>query len=60
MNLGHESVLTTLSSYGTLPDHRRAAIIKGLRDKNPKSAMDNADEIAERMAAILQKRLRTA
>lgn len=60
MNLGHESVLTTLSSYGTLPDHRRAAIIKGLRDKKARSALDSPDEIAERMAAILQQKFRTA
>src|SRR5262249_16328562 len=59
-NLGHESVLTTLSSYGTLPDHRQAAIIKGLRDKKARGAVDNPDEIAERMAAILQKKLLTA
>ncbi len=29
-NLGHEQCLTTFSSYGTLPPHRQAAIIRGL------------------------------
>ena len=29
-NLGHEHCLTTFSSYGTLPPHRQAAIIRGL------------------------------
>jgi integrase len=59
-NLGHESVLTTLSSYGTVPDHRQTSIIKGLRDKRTRGAVDSPDEIAERMAAILQKKLLTA
>jgi integrase/recombinase XerD len=29
-NLGHEQCLTTFSSYGTLPPHRQAEIIRGL------------------------------
>lgn len=29
-NLGHEHVLTTFSSYGSIPAHRQAAIIRGL------------------------------
>ena len=29
-NLGHEHCLTTFSSYGTLPPHRQAEIIRGL------------------------------
>ena len=29
-NLGHEACLTTFSSYGTLPPHRQAEIIRGL------------------------------
>jgi integrase len=59
-NLGHESVLTTLSSYGTLPDHRQAAIIKALLDKKAKSAVESSDDVAERVAAILQRKLFTA
>ncbi len=29
-NLGHEQCLTTFSSYGTLPPHRQAEIVRGL------------------------------
>lgn len=29
-NLGHESVLTTLASYGTVPQHRQREIMRGL------------------------------
>jgi integrase len=56
-NFGHASVLTTLSSYGALPHHRQAEIIKGLRDKKARSGMEDPDDIAERMAAILHKKL---
>ncbi len=29
-NLGHEGVLTTLTSYGVVPSHRQAALIRGM------------------------------
>lgn len=58
-NLGHESVLTTLSSYGTLPDYRQAAIIKGLRENKAPIPVERAEDIAERLAAILQKKFCT-
>jgi integrase len=32
-NLGHEKVLTTLSSYGTIPSSRQAEIIRGLTNQ---------------------------
>jgi site-specific recombinase XerD len=32
-NLGHEGVLTTFSSYGTVPADRQAAIIRGLTER---------------------------
>ena len=35
-NLGHDDCLTTFSSYGTLPPHRQAEIIRGLA--NPATA----------------------
>lgn len=31
MNLGHESVMTTFTSYGTVPDYRRREIILGMK-----------------------------
>jgi integrase len=36
-NLGHESVLTTLGSYGTVPDHRQAEIMDELRISSEKA-----------------------
>jgi hypothetical protein len=32
-NLGHEQCLTTFSSYGTLPPHRQAEIIRGAGER---------------------------
>lgn len=34
-NLGHEQVMTTLMSYGTVPKHRQAEIITGLGKPKP-------------------------
>jgi len=34
-NLGHEHVMTTLMSYGTVPKHRQAEIISGLGKPKP-------------------------
>jgi integrase len=34
-NLGHESVLTTFSSYGDVARHRQAEIIRGLSVEQP-------------------------
>ncbi len=36
-NLGHESVLITLGSYGTVPDHRQAEIMADLRISSEKA-----------------------
>jgi integrase len=50
-NLGHERVLTTLTSYGTVPAHRQAELIRGLgtdgRHTNRRDAL--AARIAEMM-----------
>ena len=34
-NLGHESVLTTYTSYGNVPVHRQGEVIKGLSRQQP-------------------------
>ncbi len=52
-NLGHEDVLTTFSSYGTLPQHRQAEIIKSLATRTTRRS--DADEIASRVAELLRK-----
>lgn len=38
-NLGHDGVLTTLQSYGTIPAHRQAEIIANLGNPNDQEAM---------------------
>jgi integrase len=39
-NLGHDSCLTTFSSYGTIPQARQAEIIRGLARHPPESSID--------------------
>jgi integrase len=46
-NLGHSGVLTTLTSYGAVPAHRQAAIMRELGCPNEKhSLLDDSDVIA--------------
>lgn len=45
-NLGHEQVSTTFTSYGAVPAHRQAEIIRGLTSQ-PKVTVD---DLAERLA----------
>lgn len=54
-NLGHEHVLTTLTSYGTVPSARQAELIRGLG-----KAGDGAskDDLAADLEALLAKRRR--
>jgi integrase len=52
-NLGHERVLTTFTSYGTVSAHRQAAIIRELgATKNKKS---NHDDLAATIAAAVRQ-----
>jgi integrase len=54
-NLGHSDVLTTLTSYGTVPDHRQAELIQGM------SALLSEDdpladvEVGQLLAALARK-----
>jgi site-specific recombinase XerD len=50
-NIGHERVLTTLTSYGKVPAARQAELIRGL--SKPQTANDQ-----ERLAAILAETMR--
>lgn len=53
-NLGHESVMTTLGSYGHLARERKQEIMDGLRNPKPSAAIN--DDMLERLAEkIVQK-----
>jgi integrase len=48
-NLGHEKVLTTFSSYGTIPSSRQAQIIRGLDD-----SAESESQVADLVAQVLR------
>ena len=51
-NIGHEKMLTTLTSYGTVPTDKQAQLIKGLGDKKA----DNDDaQLAAMIAETVRK-----
>jgi integrase/recombinase XerD len=54
-NLGHEGVLTTLSSYGAVAEQRQAEIIRGLASRAAHRA--GADTLAERVAEAVRREL---
>lgn len=49
-NLGHKSVTTTLTSYGTVAPHRQAELIRSLGAAKP--AMPDGQELANALATI--------
>lgn len=52
-NLGHEQVMTTLTSYGTVPPHRQAELITAFRDRAAVAGGRlDADEIARAVRII--------
>lgn len=53
-NLGHSEVLTTFTSYGTVPAHRQAALIKGAASRSGSTVLDDPDVLAL-IAAIQAK-----
>jgi integrase/recombinase XerD len=48
-NLGHEGVMTTLTSYGHMPHHRQGEVIKGLTHSN------NKEDVLSAMKALIAK-----
>jgi integrase len=52
-NLGHERVMTTLTSYGNVSPHRQAELIRGMAADKPADAVDPA-YVAKVMAAMRQ------
>lgn len=53
-NLGHEGVLTTFTSYGSVTSNRQSEIILSLNANNPMS-MDNNDDRLSNIEALLAK-----
>ena len=45
-NLGHERVLTTFTSYGSVPAARQAELIRGLHSQQASTALNDPDVIA--------------
>jgi integrase len=54
-NLGHESCLTTFSSYGTIPPARQAEIIRRLADRNLASDAQSTAEMLRRLAEKVER-----
>ena len=46
-NLGHNDVLTTLTSYGQVPAHRQAELIRGLGERRAPGSDARADALAD-------------
>lgn len=53
-NLGHEKMLTTLTSYGTVPAHRHAEIFEQLRRADCGTESDNSDPSANEVTRVLE------
>jgi len=49
-NLGHESILTTFSSYGEVSSHRQAEVMRELA--TPRPGVPNKNEIAQRLVEL--------
>jgi hypothetical protein len=52
-NMGHDSVLTTIGSYGPVSSERQAEII-GELGRPVRASGDLSTEIAEKVAALLK------
>jgi hypothetical protein len=55
-NLGHESCLTTFSSYGTVPPARQAEIIRRLGERGPMPNVVANAELLRRLADQMERR----
>jgi integrase len=54
-NLGHESCLTTFSSYGTIPPARQAEIIRRLADRSLPPDTQSTAEMLRRLAEKMER-----
>lgn len=50
-NLGHEKVMTTFSSYGTVSPHRQAELMAGFRE--PNNAPDGVADLVRKLAKVV-------
>jgi integrase len=55
-NLGHEHCLTTFSSYGNLPPHRQAEIIRGLAQPQDGASAGNPSDLLRQLADQLDRK----
>ncbi len=55
-NLGHESVLTTFCSYGTISPHRQGELIRGGSNGNEPTDPDLTPDMLRRIANALEKK----
>ncbi|MDH7639488.1 tyrosine-type recombinase/integrase [Sphingomonas oryzagri] len=54
-NLGHAHVLTTLTSYGTVPDHRQAELIRGLGEAGDMTDPLDDPKVRAVLARLLER-----
>jgi integrase len=54
-NLGHEHCLTTFSSYGTLPPHRQAEIIRGLANAPSSQQQEITPDFIRKLADQMER-----
>lgn len=58
-NLGHEHILTTFCSYGSIPPHRQAEIMQGLAH-GASAGIDRGGDALSQIAAILERNKKLA
>jgi integrase len=54
-NLGHSDVLTTLTSYGMVPDHRQGELIRGMSSTKTDGGLLADADVSQLMAALSAK-----
>jgi len=54
-NLGHSQMLTTLTSYGTVPDHRQAEIFDELQSLGQAANQTTSDDLLSKLRAVLEE-----
>jgi integrase len=55
LNIGHEKVLTTFTSYGSITAHRQAELIRGLKAKPSGKPTETVEERLARIEAALTR-----
>ncbi len=51
--MGHEKVMTTFFSYGTVESERQRDVIRALNE--PRKPTDDASELSQAIAAVVQQ-----